>query len=182
MNSAQIHYVLHSDPCTKPVFRGVFPSDMLKEKLRSIGKQRRMTDLKLPAAYVANTAPAAEPGTHWVAFWFSANTYEAPEYFDSYGRPPDRTLLTVAGAYGHKGKFARNDQTLQGRLTTVCGQYCLFFILLRSRGFTLQEIISMFNADSEGWNDSMVTSFVNKHFSINTDVLDYKYVLQRAWR
>ncbi len=189
MNSAQIHFVLSKDSCTKYTFRGVFPSD----KLKHVGKgdddgvhiqkkqAKKRKRLDLPAAYVANTDPASKPGTHWVAFYFPAETDGPAEYFDSYGKQPTKGAFQgFLRLYGHRSPAVYNGQEIQGQLTTTCGQYSILFILLRCRGFNINEITGMFSKDEKRWNDSMVTAFVNKHFDIQTETIDYDYVLQYA--
>ncbi len=177
MNSAQLHFVLSTDPCTKYTFRGVFASDRLFDK-----GSKRKKQLGLPAAYVANTDPASKPGTHWIAFYFPAEMDAPAEYFDSYGKSPIRrtTFQRFLKLYGHQKPAAHNNQELQGQLTTTCGQYCVLFTLLRCRGFSMKEIVGMFSQEDKRWNDSVVTAFVNKHFDIQTETIDFDYILQYA--
>jgi hypothetical protein len=92
-----------------------------------------------PCAYVVNTDPEHAPGKHWVAFY--ATSPGQLEFFDSYGRPPL--------AYPHIRLPANvvqinyNGIELQSRRSTVCGHYCIFYLLKRadwSRTFLLNTL------------------------------------------
>ena len=165
MNSAQLDHALRNDPCTAGIWRGVYPIDHIKTLPDSSD---------LPAAYIVNTAPSTHSGEHWVAFYFPSTGKS--ELFDSYGYgPKSPEMTTFLKSYGHGG-WIKNARRLQGSLTTVCGQYCVFLLTLRARGKTLSEIEEYFE-DPE-WNDGLVKRFVNKHFKLDTKILNYKFLLQ----
>ena len=168
MNSAQLDYNLRRDSCTQTMWRGVFPVDKIK-----LLPQNKL----LPAGYIVNTAPSSHDGKHWVAFYFSENH---AEFFDSYGFEPKKPEMTkFLKSYGHSDEtIKKTNVRLQGNWTTVCGQYCVFFLTLRSRGWSYDEIMKTFSEKDYEWNDGLVQSFVNKHFNLNTDVINYRFVLQ----
>jgi hypothetical protein len=166
MNSAQIDYSLRRDPCTSDMWRGVFPLDYLKTAARA--------SMTLPAGYIVNTAPSTHDGKHWVAFYF---TEGGAEYFDSYGfKPTKPELLKFLKVHGHS-RWTMNSQRLQGSLSTVCGQHCIFYLTLRARGWSAKEIGEQFGQERD-WNDGMVKAFVNKHFNLNTKEIDYEFIIQ----
>jgi hypothetical protein len=165
MNSAQIDYALRRDPCTSVNWHGVYPIDYLKDL---------PTSCLLPAAYVVNTAPSSHDGIHWVSFYF---TDEGAEFFDSYGCEPKKPEMTkFLQCYGHLD-WTRNHKRLQGSGSTVCGQFAIFFITLRARGWTMKEIEKQFGDDYK-WNDGLVTAFANKHFNLNTKEINYDFLIQ----
>ena len=164
MNSAQIDYILRHDPCTAHMWRGVFPRDLLKQQ-----------STILPAGYIANTAPSGHSGEHWVAFFFPADG-DSAEFFDSYAFNVAPDFKKFLKAYGHKNWIGL-DRRIQGGLTTVCGQHCIFFLTLRARGWTMKEIMKQFE-EVTNWNDSLVAAFVNKHHGTDTKVIDYDFVVQ----
>ena len=110
-----------------------------------------------PAAYIVNTDEHDEPGQHWVAVYFPVST-EA-EFFDSYGHAPlyfDQRLADFV----QKKNVVYNTKRLQGPLSIVCGQYCLFYIMHRSRGIApdvLLHALNLYNADV------MVQVCLNQH-------------------
>ena len=96
-------------------------------------------------------------GQHWVAFYCSNNEVEC---FDSFGRN--------LGDYSDFIRQWLDDEyqvvqceTLQSNDSTVCGQYCMFFVLLRSFGCSYQDILSALTRDSSV-NDKFVCRFINK--------------------
>ena len=87
---------------------------------------------------IINTDPCDEPGSHWVAVFIKINS-EA-DIFHSYGLLSlNEDLVTKLKFFSH---VEFNTTTLQG-FSTVCGQYCLVYLLLRSRGFSLKKIVKL---------------------------------------
>lgn len=169
MNSAEIDYALRNDICTGDTFGGVFPSDILKDIL----KHR-----SLPICYVINTDPASKPGTHWVAFYFPQSLNEHVEVFDSFGQVIPAVFKQFAKKYGHPNSIESVTQQLQSDWSTACGQYCIYYLTLRNRGRSLNEIVRGFTPDDRNWNDAMVTAFVNKHFNMDLEAIDYPFIMQ----
>jgi hypothetical protein len=170
MNSSQLSFIMRFDECTKASFVGVFPIDHLSTHIKS---------LALPATYIINTAPSTDSGEHWVSCYFPHDKSQPSEYFDSYGASNKRyePIERLLRSYGHK-TVSRQPTKLQGDSSTCCGQYCLYFLLLRSRGCDMHSIVSCFDGSNSQYNDSMIVRFVNKHFDIDTVVHDYAFVLQ----
>ena len=44
----------------------------------------------------------------------------------------------------HSETWTFNNTVLQAPFSSVCGQYCVYFLLYKSRGFTTSEIVSKF--------------------------------------
>ena len=131
MNNLQLTRLMKTDTCLRNNTLGVFPSDKLPEKI-----------YKLPVCLIANTDPSNEPGKHWVAFYIDSEG--RGEFFDSYGREPENPnfrnfLETNCETYGW------NDRRLQGYISSVCGQYCLYYLYRRCRGTSLREFLSEFD-------------------------------------
>ena len=83
--------------------------------------------------FVVNYDPDTHEGSHWVILRIDQKN----EYFDSCGQPP---LLKVLE------KFLREEYTcsikrIQHPMSTVCGQYCLFFIYMRCKGWCMKKIL-----------------------------------------
>ena len=127
------------------------------------------TSETLPTAYVANCSNAADAGSHWVAFY-----REIPnviEVWDSYGKPLEfynENLLTIVP---NGTSIMQQSQQLQQTGSTVCGQYCLFFILKRALRVSYKQLIHLFT-DNLMVNDKMVCQYVNNYFKLNTPVYD----------
>ena len=171
MNTAQIDLSLRNLPLTKHIFAGTYARDTFKKCPRA---------LHLPAAYVVNTQPSTEPGEHWVALFFPADIdNNHGQFFDSYGGPLPEDLLPITKRYGHIQPVQDNEgRCFQSLMTTVCGQYCMYFIAMRSLKRTYNDILADFHPQNLAWNDSMVARWVNKNFKIDTPTTDYKFLIQ----
>jgi len=157
MDTNQILSIVRSDQAICQIYHGVFPIDKLPI-LHS-----------LPAALVINLDDSTEPGSHWVAIYIE--TKSSCEYFDSYGREPEEKLRTYMNKYASKIKF--NKKCIQQPLTATCGQFCIYYLIWRSRGVPLKNIV---NSLDKSYADEFVTGFVNKLFKINTVTVDIKFI------
>ena len=146
MNTLQIKRALERDTFTKKIFGGVFAADELPKIMNTF-----------PCGFVANTDPSTEPGTHWVAFYFPSR--EKGEFFDSYGYPPEH--------YGFESYKIEtwNKHKLQSSWSNVCGQYCIFYLYHKSRGYSMSKIVNLFT-DNTSINDCNVACYVKKHFNV----------------
>ena len=152
METKELLYIAQQDPILKQYFKGVFPSDRLPKT----------------GAFIANIDPHNKPGSHWVAFWLPNI------YFDSYGRPPD-----PAFELAKRESWTWNSKRLQGCLGSACGQYCIYFLVLFCRGYTMQEIVSVFNSSNLVENDLLVKDFVNDVFDVQTKAYDFDFIVNQ---
>ena len=115
---------------------GVFARDQVPRLDRS---QRR------PFTMIVNTYTADKPGTHWLAFYASAEPKGVPlEMFDSYGMLPDMQALAHLAT-----RINFSSVSYQSLDTSVCGHYCLFFIFHRAHGLSyasIEQILLLANA------------------------------------
>ena len=144
MNAIQIDECVQSDDQILKYWLGVFPSD----KVPSF-KQNR-------CCYIANLDKACDAGSHWVCFFRDGPRWE---FFDSYGLQPDRSVFPRVPS-----STEYNTTTLQSTFSAVCGQYAIFFLYLRCRGYTMRDVTRLFCPDSET-NDLAVCDFVDDHFT-----------------
>jgi len=126
MLTGEIANVLSQALCdTRTHFLGVFALDQIPSSFSHY-----------PCAYVANTDPSTRKGQHWVAFY-----HESPkrlEFFDSYGEPPQTYSFPFPSELS---SLRYNAYPLQKLNSSVCGQYCIFFIFHRSHRSSLASII-----------------------------------------
>ena len=109
---------------------GVFARDQVPKLDRS---QRR------PFALIVNTDPSDKPGTHWLAFFASADPRAAPlEMFDSYGLSPNMHALAHLAPCIYSSSVS-----YQSLDSSVCGHYCLFFLFNRAHGVSYQAVERM---------------------------------------
>lgn len=106
---------------------GVFSKDKLPRRAQ-------------PGGYIINLQDSGEgTGTHWVSLSIDRKGHAS--YFDSYGQPPPRDVMTLVNR-----KVECNTTQLQGLNQGVCGWYCIAFLwyMLCRRG-TLQGFVRLFS-------------------------------------
>lgn len=148
MNGLQIVNFFSLDPCTGPVFGGLAMRN--SPELPFVERNRGL--------YVLNTDVLQGDGEHWCLVFFEG---AKEEFFDPFGRPPD--------VYGFEHLLTKRKQTKKRQYSSVCvqdlfgvtcGAHCLFFGFQRCRGFTMKEILQMYDVSNPKANDSMVANFV----------------------
>ena len=94
-----------------------------------------------------------------MTFYFPSR--EKGEFFDSYGHPPEY--------YDESFKFETietwNKRKLQSSWSEVCGQYCIFYLYHKSRGYSMSKIVNLFTHNTN-LNDCNVACYVKKHFKV----------------
>ena len=128
---------LHSGEIDCLVSRIISSIPLGGRRLRWLGVFARdeLPDLpmeKRPFALVINTDPHDKPGQHWLAIYAPI---EGPyELFDSFGLAPSFYALDFVGP-------THSLYSLQSYSSSLCGHYCIYFIYLRSREHSFQNII-----------------------------------------
>jgi hypothetical protein len=65
----------------------------------------------------------------------------------------------------------------QGQNSTTCGQYCMFYVLLRSHGYRYEDIMSALTKNP-AVNDKFVCKFINKYFTLKTTVRNDEFLIR----
>lgn len=143
MNTRRIERVLSN----APGFVGVFASDKIPQ----------ITVSKTPVCLVANLDPSWKKGSHWVAFCVHTDEKgkKTVEIFDSYGTRPKVKLVRKKD-----WRLKHNPIRFQKTDSTVCGQYCVYFVKKRSRGIAFSSIVRSLKAKKDA--DEYVEKFVAK--------------------
>lgn len=151
MNTQQLFNVLKHDPYTSKFNCEVLPLNHFLEN--SITKS---------SLFIINYDGCDEPGSHWVAIFI--NTKKEIEFFDSFGMLPIySSIVEKLDVFSNK-KPTFNLFRFQGN-STVCGQYCLLYLLLKARGFTLKDIQSIFyKTETFVERDFVANHFINQRF------------------
>ena len=134
-----------------PNFLGTFAQNEL----------RNILHLKMPASLIVNVDYSEQPGSHWLALYIS---HEGVEVFDSLGFDSrfysNSTHIIVK--FIDKYSFNRHLLTspvLQPCSSTLCGLYCIYFVLLR-QFFSFQQCLSRFGSNLNR-NDQRLLHFFN---------------------
>lgn len=120
-------------------FKGVYPCDHLP------------LHVKGTAGFIINTDPCYLDGTHWVAVYIKNGK---GEYFDSYGRKPQREIEEFLKRTCPLG-YTRLKKQLQSILSTVCGNYCLVYLAMKLKGYSTNDFLGMFS-NNQFTNDFLV--------------------------
>ena len=149
MNTKELRDILMSDSFTSMLNPAVLSLD---EYLDS--------EPTFPSMKIINFDYSYQYGSHWVALYMTSTG--AGEYFDSYGG----LVKNIQIEKKLKGirRITRNTTMLQG-ISTVCGQYCLIFLLMRARSYSFRDIISkLCFTDSSKERDYIVNQLINKMY------------------
>ena len=152
MNTFQLAQVLTKDPVTKESFSGVYACDQLSS----------IEINEYPKSFVVNTDPMDLPGTHWIAIYF--NEQMKGEFFDSYGKQLihyDKHFFDFMNR--NTVEWQHNKIQLQSAFSTVCGQYCIYFLYHPFRKKSMSSIVSSFVNDKLR-NDQLVYDFVRPKY------------------
>lgn len=149
MNGFELESVMRGDPHTSPIFEGVFAADTLPRYLS-----------QKPALLVINVDRITQKGSHWQAAHIDENG--KGEFFDSYGMAPyvprhkrfmDRVCKT----------WTYNNTRLQALDSSVCGHYCLLYLIHKAHGYSLRQMLDMYFDESVEKNDAVVEYLVDRY-------------------
>lgn len=168
METNEIYAGLKTNTMTRDCIADVLPIDLLPEKTLV---EYNAHGIKF---FVVNLDSSDEPGSHWVAMLISPMPKIYNEYFDSYGLEPAQEIKDYLGA-----NYIMQRRELQGSKSTVCGQWCMYYVWLRCRGYTLRDIIAPFASCSPEENDKYVNKIINEQFlSPDQPIFDKKFISQ----
>lgn len=84
------------------------------------------------------------------------------EFFDSLGNPPEhyhRRFQSILIFNGPRYKYI--DSRIQSVTSSLCGHYCIYFILQRIKGRSMNNIVHDFYDLNTHANDRLVSDFIN---------------------
>ena len=166
MNNFLIEKVLRSNKCVKEIFIGCFPKDIIPTPSVEIAQKSKL-------AYVINTGNSDTTGQHWVCFLVDRNK-GIIYYFDSLGFAPY--------FYEYIGNFIKrfniynvchNKHRVQGLNSSVCGQYCILFLIHVCEGGTYDSFLRIFSKTEYVINDTLVCQVISKKFPFVKSKLCY---------
>ncbi|CAK1547556.1 unnamed protein product [Leptosia nina] len=108
--------------------------------------------MELPIYLISNLDPDTQPGSHWVAIHVDKSRHG--EYFDSFGRAPSGSHRLFLNRNCTMWNY--NKRVLQDDWSSVCGEYCLFYIFFKVHGKSLDDYIMFFDEHNREWNDIQV--------------------------
>lgn len=163
MNDIEIHKLIMQDQFSSN-FVGVF------------SRTRIPLSNSIPAGYIVNLDDFSEPGSHWIGIYITDKYYNV---FDSYGRNlnNDSYISSFLRSYANKREYTYSPFVLQQNTTSTCGLFCILFILIMSRGYTLNEFINIFNLDNQKCNDEAIVKYFSEKYKKDFTKLLNEYLL-----
>lgn len=129
---------LRVDPVASHRMGGILASDQLRHIRGTPG-----------SFYIVNTQPSTERGLHWVCFHLPVDRREATEFWDSLGEPPERYTPEFVSFLRRQGRpYSYYTKRLQDKRSSLCGAYCLYYIVNRCRGQSMASIASGIRGDA----------------------------------
>lgn len=147
MNSIEINKIMNGENWRKN-YGGIYPCDRLPQNLCR----------KCNFGIICNLSKSTSLGTHWIAI-FMPEEGECLEYFDSYGIPPNNKYL-LSFLEKNNQSYCYNKGQIQNFGSDECGEYCIFFLLLRFSGIEFNTIINIFSNDLEQ-NDNFISNVIH---------------------
>ena len=153
MNTSQLQCCIECDSLLKQYILGVFAADLIPFEVNHY-----------PYGFIANTEASSQEGKHWIAFYIPRKGHA--EIFDSYGKDPSRYNIYYE-KWMKKNVLPTlvNKKQIQSNHSNVCGLYCLFFLLQRLRGHSMQEVLRLFNGSDLNANDQFIYNYSSTAFS-----------------
>ena len=127
MNKLELETYMTADCRISSDYGGMVPKDFLS--LQTVK----------PSFYMINQDTSDIAGSHWIAMFHDTMT----EYLDPLVKTPDEEFVSYLTLQSERYIF--NNRRSQCRVSNLCRQYCLFYCYFRSRGYSMQDILGMFD-------------------------------------
>jgi len=168
MNDTTLNKLLSKNNETKKYFQGVYAINELPND--EIPKER-----KNKMFFIVNLSPSYESGSHWVAVMLNTGN-EKNIFFDSYG---GKSSVNKILHEFMEGNYTFSKKRVQHYATTVCGQWCMFFIWEKCRGCSLKEMLKPFAERDHLTNDHWINKIISKHFKTDENVINREFLFDQ---
>ena len=149
MNGKEIVAILTNDSQSRRIFRGVYARDELPH-----------TVCYCPSVYVINTDHSRGRGLHWVVVYIGL--HNEVEYFDSFGIPPTHPSINDFILRNTLQPLRFNTRLIQNIISIRCGEFCCYYVLMKSRGASMSRIVQVFDTDNLRLNDRRVQKLLQR--------------------
>ena len=139
---------MKADPIAASRFIGVYPSNLLPYEL-----------LPRPSSLIINLDPHYREGSHWVCVFIPK--HGLAYYFDSFGAPPSTNNIITFLERNSKHGYTYNKFIFQDIRSSVCGYWCILFLLLLHRGIRIPDIYSLFVPKRGIFNDILLLKYIS---------------------
>lgn len=132
---------------------GVFASDRIPHK-----------PTFYPYAFIANTQKHTLLGQHWIAIFVP--TPAEGEFFDSFAEDPSYYSKQFQDFFSKNNlKLKVNNKRIQSDKSVVCGEYCIYYLLNRSRQVSMETLMSLFSPNYIN-NDVFIRDYIKDVFPL----------------
>ena len=107
-----------------------------------------------PSAIISNTEERRKSGQHWVCY-FIRSPFSC-EYFDSFG---EKAPALIEDFLSRFKTVKRSWDQAQSDFSETCGLYCVYFLLLRSQGYSFEQIMKTFDLNDHGRNEEKLIRY-----------------------
>lgn len=163
MTTTQIDRILSQNKTTRPLYRGVFPYDLLPRFI--------LTHSQKPALIVVNHGSSQTSGTHWTLLYFPKSLLLPAYYFDSLGNSSpiwdlDNFILRNSQVTG----YTFNRTKLQDDQSSSCGHFVIVAAWLLARGVPSNRVHDYFTSPH---NDCFLRKMIKQ--------ISRSYLVPRLW-
>ena len=153
MKSSDITRICSLHLHTRPKFGGCVGADGLPLKIAFY-----------PVFFICNSENWSEEGFHWLLIMIKSDK-DKPQFFDSVGKSPGHYSKDIEDFLiaNSKGGYIVNDVRVQQHNTNSCASYCLTVADFFCQGYTLEQIMPLFDKENLTKNEILVNTYVNSH-------------------
>ena len=160
-DTGQLLCAIQCDQDMKFRIVGVFPSDRLPKE---------PPPLNTSWGLIANTDDSRKPGSHWIAFYFNHQN-KTGEFWDSLGQKPSYyNRYFEPFLKRHCKTYSINTRVIQSPTSTVCGLYCLYYLLFKCKTKSSLSELSFQFGNNLIANDLFVHQFISQYFRCCTRI------------
>ena len=134
--------------------------DLEIKYFRSIYSRDRLPDqIKKKECGIINLDSIEGQGTRWVCY--RNIDKKMVEYFDPFGLIMPHEIYHYLAKSGKKVRFSQDE--IQNRDTVLCGYWCLYYLIERQKGKSIQDVIHHEDFDHDN-SDFIKDYFINHRF------------------
>ena len=127
-------------------FLGVFSHDTLPQQTLHTGD-----------SLVINYNNQDEPGSHWICVFIGD---EYPEVFDSFGVVPSKIIQEWLKKHTGSKHISYSSHQIQNKWSTMCGWYCIHYIMERTKGISQYDVIHNFEMNDTKTNEKILKKYI----------------------
>lgn len=141
---------------TRPYFGGCVAADCLPLQIPYY-----------PIFYICNSDRWYQQGSHWLLIMLRSKEHEA-EFFDSLGHVPsyyNKLIEDFMVTNSSGGGYVISNCRIQDKDSTNCGPYCLMVADYFCQGYSLKDILTLYDKRELWKNEVVVENYLTTHMN-----------------